>query len=220
MKKESRNPSFQSSHFHRWPLLVLASASPYRKKQLQTLGLEFESHPHGIDEEHEKKVICKKTKSPNFVQICEHLAWKKASHLQGLFPKAVIIGGDQMLEFQGKMMGKPFCFEKALHQLQMLSGETHRLLTSVCVLYDKRVFLHTERACLSMRRLSREDLEAYIRKDQPLDCCGSYRIEKSGITLFHKIQCEDFSALIGLPLIFITETFLRLKMNPFLLIQE
>ena len=101
-------------------------------------------------------------------------------------------------------MGKPHTFEKARKQLQQLQGQTHQLITAVTLLSEdfERHLNHI--TYLTMRNLSDLEIDNYLKKDEPYDCAGSYKIEKHGIILFSEIKTDDFSAIQGLPLIWIS----------------
>jgi septum formation protein len=184
--------------------LLLASTSPYRRELLGKLGLAFEAKAPICNEESFKKSI----KDP--VTLASTLAFEKAKSLAN--SQNIVIGGDQLValvtdalnEKHPVILGKPKTFEKACEQLTTLSGNTHELITAVCVIAggEATPLLNTTR--LSMRKLTAAEIENYVRLDQPLDAAGSYKIEKSGLTLFEKIECEDFSAIQGLPLLALT----------------
>ena len=197
--------------------LILASSSPYRKKQLENLKVDFKFCSPRINEKKEKENLKKTlTKKGGRSKIySQKLALSKALSLKNFFPNSIIIGGDQIVEFKDKILEKPLTPKKALEQLQMLSNQTHKLVTSLCVLSEKKQFIHTEVAHLKMRKLSIEDIKLYLKDDKPFDSCGSYKLEKSGFKLFRKIQCEDPSSLIGLPLISLIRALSKLKVNLF-----
>ncbi len=172
--------------------LVLASTSVYRQELLKRLGLSFKSQAPGIDEDAEKD----KGLSPQ--KLAEHLAGLKARSL--LTPGQVVVGGDQLVHFQGQILGKPGSVKAAIEQLLSMSGQSHDLITAVCVSSDQGEVLFTDITRMTLRNLTRSEVERYVEHDQPLDCAGAYKIEKLGITLMEKIETEDFTAIQGLPL--------------------
>jgi len=103
------------------------------------------------------------------------------------------------------ILGKPGSIEAACKQLEMMQGNTHRLITAVWTIYKGKAHPLLDITEIEMRELSKEQIEAYVRKDLPLDCAGSYKMEKSGLTLVSKVKSQDFSAIQGLPLIGITK---------------
>lgn len=173
--------------------IVLASASKYRQELLARLGLPFVSEAPRIDEEKEK--------DPSLAPqaLAEHLALLKAQSL--LHPERVVIGGDQLVALGSEILGKAHTVEKACAQLEKMQARTHELVTAVCVIAEDRILPFTNITRLTMKALSRAQIEAYVNLDRPLDCAGSYKIENHGIALFEKIETDDFTAIQGLPLI-------------------
>lgn len=173
--------------------LLLASTSKYRQAQLAQLGLPFHTQKPLIDEEKEK--------DPRLtpLNLAVHLAYLKAKSLAQ--DNRVVIGADQLVSFNGKVLGKPGSREKAIHQLLEMQGQRHELVTSVCVFDGNQPHPFTDITILHMKKLTREQIERYLDLDEPFDCAGAYKIEKHGISLFHQIESQDFSAIQGLPLL-------------------
>jgi septum formation protein len=182
--------------------LVLASTSVYRQELLKRLGLSFSAQAPLFDEEKSKNT------SIEAGQLCQYLAQQKALSLA--HKSSVVIGGDQMVVLNGKIRGKPKTVEKAKAQLLEMQGQTHELLTAVSVIHPEYQVHFREICSMRMRTLSSLDIENYIQLDNPLDCAGSYKIEKSGVCLFEKIDCSDFTAIQGLPLIRLTHELLKM----------
>lgn len=183
--------------------LILGSTSIYRKELLTKLGIPFEAIKPSCDEENLKKQLLSVNKTPT--QIAEALSVAKANSLHVKFPNDVIIGGDQMVDFDGQIIGKSKNFEKAKEQLSAMSGRTHQLITSVALIYDDKKHILNHVSKMKMKKLTVHEIENYLHKDVPFDCSGSYKIEQSGIALFEKIECDDFSAIQGLPLMWISQ---------------
>lgn len=184
--------------------LILASTSPYRKALLERLGLRFECRAPGVDEDAVKAIGL----SPR--ELAERLAIEKANavaHRESR-PDAAIIGSDQLVAFDGRVLGKPGTIEGAVEQLMLIAGCEHELITAMAVVRGPEIFRHTDIARLRIRLLDQEEITRYVLADQPLDCAGSYKLEARGITLFESIECADHSAITGLPLIALT-TILR-----------
>lgn len=174
--------------------LVLASTSPYRLELLKKLGLDFTTAAPQCDEDFYKAQI----KDP--YQLANRLAEEKASSLAKA--DICVIGGDQLVHLNGnQILGKPKTFEKAFEQLTSMQGKTHYLITAICVVSGGKKHSFTNTTEIQMRPLSSEQIQSYLELDQPFDCAGSYKIEKSGLTLIEKMVCEDFSAIQGIPLI-------------------
>lgn len=175
--------------------LILASTSPYRKMLLTNRGLKFTAVAPQCDED------SLKDPSLSGTELTRKLAKAKAESLQPLYPKAFIIGSDQVLEWKGHIFGKPKTKERALDQLLQLQGQTHQLVTSLHLLSGSRAWTHTEIVSLTMHPWTEAELQRYIEADLPLDCAGSYKLEKRGLLLFKEIQAQDYESIIGLPLL-------------------
>ncbi|MBX3040126.1 MAG: septum formation protein Maf [Bdellovibrionaceae bacterium] len=173
--------------------LILGSTSPYRRELLERLGISFETRKPLIDEEAEKDPSL----SPE--ELARHLAFKKAESL--LTPGCVIIGGDQLVSFEGQILGKPGHREKAIEQLLAMNGKAHDLLTAICVLDGNQILHHLDSTRIHFKKLERSQIEKVVDLDEPFDCAGAYKIEKHGIALVEKIESEDFTAIQGLPLL-------------------
>lgn len=173
--------------------LILASTSKYRQELLSRLAYNFTARPPLVDEEKEK--------DPRLTprELAEKLARMKAESLRS--EDSIIIGGDQLVAFEGRILGKAHTIENAIAQMQAMQGKTHELITAICVISGDKVIPYTDITRMHMKALSREQIERYIQLDMPLDCAGTYKIEKHGIMLFDKIESQDFTAIQGLPLI-------------------
>lgn len=180
--------------------LVLASTSRYRKAQLERLGVAF---------------ICI---APNYAEdpvagiaagdLPLHHARHKALAVaqQTGAPLTWILAADQGVVWQSgadsELLGKPHTPAKAVDQLLQLSGQPHLLRTGVALLLaDGTLLDRVVDVTLHMRPLSRAEATDYVARDQPLDCAGSYRIESLGPWLFDKVDCNDPTAIEGLPLL-------------------
>ena len=180
------------------PDLVLASTSIYRRAQLKRLGVPFRCRVPLIPED-ELKIG-----DWNPRALAEHLARAKVESLRDAEPHATIVGSDQLVSFEERIFGKPGSTERAVAQLSALSGKPHTLITALVVWHAGRAYVHTDLTTLYMRPLGIEEIERYVAADHPLDCAGSYKIEERGITLFERIETHDYTAIVGLPLIFLT----------------
>lgn len=175
--------------------VVLASGSRYRQELLTRLLDKFDCCPPDVDED----VVKQSGLSPS--ATAEELARRKAAWAATKYPDRVIIGSDQLVDLEGRILGKPGTAERARSQLAMLSGRPHRLLTAVCVRGPERSIEFLDTTTLWMRNLTMGEIAACVERDQPLDCAGSYRIEGRSISLFERIDCSDQSAIMGLPLL-------------------
>lgn len=175
-------------------MIILASTSRYRRELFARLGLPFESHAPPVDEDEWKE----RGLTPK--ALAEELAVAKAVSLAAQFPEAILIGSDQVCACDGTILHKPQTVERAREQLQFIAGREHQQFTAVAVWQAGQVRKHTDVTTLRVRPLSSAEIERYIAVDSPLDCAGSYRLEKAGIALFDAIVSDDHTAIIGLPL--------------------
>ncbi|MAT23532.1 MAG: septum formation protein Maf [Sandaracinus sp.] len=175
--------------------LILASTSPYRRELLDRLGVPYEAVPHHCDE----GPVMAAGGPPE--AGAGALARAKAESLREACPGAWILGSDQVAEVDGAILGKPGTPEKARAQLARLAGRAHRLVTAVCLLGPEgQRSEHVDVHGMHLRALSEAEVARYVAREAPLDCCGSYKIERLGIALFERIEGRDFTAITGLPL--------------------
>ncbi len=135
--------------------------------------------------------------------LAERLALAKAKAVASQFPQAVVIGSDQVADLHGQSLGKPGTHDKAVAQLRLMRGQTVVFQTAVAVVCQDSGFEQHSLATVRVkfRNLSDEEIENYLRIEQPYDCAGSAKSEGLGIALLDSIDSDDPSALIGLPLI-------------------
>ena len=180
------------------PELILGSSSPYRRELLERLRLPFTVVSPKIDE------TPKAGETPPETAL--RLALEKARHIAQSHPNALIIGADQVATVNGEQIGKAGGFDKALAQLQMMRGKTALFHSALC-LYDARNDTYQLENIITQttfRDLPDDDLAAYLRIEQPYDCAGSAKVEALGITILEKVESDDPTALVGLPLIALT----------------
>jgi len=183
--------------------LVLASGSPYRRELLSRFGLAFETASPGCDE----------TPLPGEAPAATatRLALAKARSLQGRFPDALIIGSDQVASSGGVRYEKPGTHDNAVRQLRALSGKAAEFHTAVALLDAKSGEAHSRVVpCrVLFRTLDEARIERYLRREQPYDCAASAKAEGLGIALIARIESDDPTSLIGLPLIALSELLER-----------
>lgn len=175
--------------------LVLASSSRYRRELLQRLGLPFETWKPEVDE---TPLV---GEPPRETAI--RLARLKAEAGAKKFPKAWIIGSDQVADLDGRAIGKPGTFENARRQLRDVSGHSVFFHTALCV-FNARLERRHERLVtmeVAFRRLSDAEIDRYLEREHALDVAGSAKSEGLGIALLSRLHGEDPTALVGLPLI-------------------
>jgi septum formation protein len=175
--------------------LILGSTSRYRRELLQRLRIAFDVVSPDVDE----------TPLPGETPhaLATRLALAKAQAVAALHPNAVVIGSDQVADLNGEPLGKPGTHERAVLQLQRMRGQTVIFQTAVSVVCQASGFEQTELAQIKVRfrDLSDDEIEAYLRAEEPYDCAGSAKSEGLGIALLDAIDNDDPTALIGLPLI-------------------
>lgn len=178
--------------------LILGSSSPFRKELLERLGLDFTCQSPEIDET--------PLKGETPAQLAGRLSVLKARAIAKNNPGCVVIGSDQVLDLDGKCLGKPLTHEKAIQQLTDMSGKTVTFHSAMCVIdaqgNEQTADITTE---LVIRELSPEAIEAYLQHEKPYRCAGSAKIEKMGIAIIREFRSSDPTAIIGLPLIRLTE---------------
>ena len=181
--------------------LLLASASETRLSLLRNAGIEVTAHPARIDEDTIRTALEAEGAHPR--DIADALAEMKARKLADRNPAALVLGCDQVLEFERKAFGKPASLQHARDQLLMLRGQTHRLLSAL-VLYDKGtpIWRHIGRVDLTMRSFSESWLDGYLTRnwESLRHAAGGYKLEEEGIRLFTAIE-GDYFTVLGLPLL-------------------
>ena len=188
-----------SPQLNRGPALVLASSSSYRRALLERLGLPFSVVPPEIDESPTDREL------PAATSV--RLAEAKARAVAVRYPDALIIGCDQVAACDGAAVGKPRDRDDAVQQLRAMRGRTIIFHTALALLNARtgRCQQALVDVASTFRELGDAQLAAYIDRDQPYDCAGSVKCEALGIALFSRIASDDPTALIGLPLIRLTD---------------
>ena len=186
-------PAFASAAL---PRLVLGSSSPYRRELLTRLGQPFETRSPDVDE------TPRPGEAP--LALARRLAEIKARAVAQAFgDDVVVIGSDQVADLAGQPLGKPGHHAGAVEQLRAMSGQLVRFHTAVCVMRPRtgHVLQDVSSVAVTFRTLRDDVIEAYLRREQPYDCAGSAKCEGLGITLLDRIESDDPTALVGLPLI-------------------
>lgn len=175
--------------------LVLGSTSRYRRELLERLGIRFEVAAPGVDE------AARPGEAP--AALAARLALEKAEAVAARFPRAVVIGSDQVADLDGEALGKPGDHANATAQLSRMRGRTVLFHTAMSVVCRESGFVQQDVAVVRVRfrELSDAEIQAYLRAEQPYDCAGSAKSEGLGIALLDAIESDDPTALVGLPLI-------------------
>lgn len=175
--------------------LILASSSPFRRELLERLGVSFEQHVPSVDE----------TPLPgeSAAVLVERLAVAKARAVATRFPEGLVIGSDQVCVLGDSILGKPGNHARAVRQLEEVSGREVLFLTGLCVCNASASSLQTAVVPyrVHFRALDPEQIETYLTRERPYDCTCSFRSEGLGIALLERMEGEDPTALVGLPLI-------------------
>ena len=179
------------------PFIILASGSASRRQQLKDLNFKFKVEVSGIDEEVYKKNLSTYSKG----QVAQQIAQAKVEKVALKYPKALVLGGDQMACLGQQIFNKPLTKKQAFQSLKQLQGKTHILWTALYIRYGEKTFSHLEKNKMTMRALNDTQIKAYVQQAKPLKCAGAYALERYGIGLFKKIETQDQSAIIGFPLI-------------------
>ncbi|MGA0610295.1 Maf family nucleotide pyrophosphatase [Caldimonas sp. KR1-144] len=190
------------------PRLVLGSTSRYRRELLERLRLPFDVDRPAVDE------TAQPGEAP--AALAERLALEKAREVAMRHPGAVVIGSDQVADLDGQAIGKPGTHERAVEQLRSMRGRTVVFQTAVAVVNASTGFEALRRVPVQVRfrALDDDEIETYLRLEQPYDCAGSAKSETLGIALLEAITSDDPTALVGLPLIATCELLRQAGIDP------
>jgi septum formation protein len=185
--------------------IILASKSKVRKEILEKHKIRCEVKPSNIDEDIVKKTLIKKSASPEI--ISKNLAELKANKVSINQENKIVLGADSVIDLDGELISKPESREEALTILKKLNGRKHRLISSVCISRNGfMIWNYTDKAELTMKNLSDEDLKIYLSKisDEALYAYNVYQIEGEGRNLFSNIDGDE-DTIMGLPVFKIKE---------------
>lgn len=186
--------------------LILASGSRYRQEQLRGLGLTFASSPADIDESRQPEEVP--------LRLAQRLAKTKARTVFTKHPQSVVIGADQVCAQENNVLGKPGEASRACEQLERLSGRVVTFHSAVTVVGPDAEYSFSVPTEVAFRTLTRNEIERYVELDEPFDCAGAVKSEKAGSLLFEYVKSNDPSALIGLPLIELSNILRQFGINP------
>ena len=180
--------------------LILASKSKVRKEILDKYNIIVKIQPSAIDEDPIKQSLIKQKASPEI--ISKNLAEIKAIRVSQKNSDMLVLGADSVIDLDGELISKPENREEAFNILKKLNGRKHNLVSSVCISKNgSMIWNYTEKATLTMKKLSVEDLKNYLSKisDSSLYSYNVYQIEGEGRKLFMKIE-GDKDTIMGLPI--------------------
>jgi len=190
------------------PKIILASSSRYRRELLQRLGVSFESLSPDVDET--------RLEGESALDLVRRLSERKAmAGAQQTDSGSIVIGSDQVATVDDEILGKSGSHERAVAQLRQLSGKRVTFYTGLCLfnMADQSLQLDVIPFHVTFRSLEDRQIERYLRHEQPYDCAGSFRSEGQGITLFKRMEGDDPTALVGLPLIRLTQMLAEAGIN-------
>ena len=172
--------------------IILASKSKVRKKILDQNNISVQVQPSNIDEDLVKKSLIKEKSSPE--NIAKNLAELKANKISQKEINFLVIGADSVIDLNGELISKPRDRKEAMHILQKLNGKKHYLVSSVCISKNgSMVWNYTDKAILTMKNMTNNDLENYLSKisDDDLYAYNVYQIEGEGKNLFSNIEGDE-----------------------------
>ena len=179
--------------------IILASKSKVRKKILEDNQINCIVEYSNVDEDSVKKSLLKEKASPEI--ISKNLAELKANKVSQKIAEKLVLGADSVIDLDGKIISKPTNRDEALQILQSLNGQTHHLISSVCISQNgSMIWNYTDKASLTMKQMREDELISYLGKvsDEALYAYNVYQIEGEGRSLFSKIE-GDKDTIMGLP---------------------
>ena len=180
--------------------IILASKSKVRKNILDNNNILSSVRPSNVDEDVVKESLIKEKASPEI--ISKNLAELKANKVSLTELDQLVLGADSVIDLEGELISKPENREEALFILKKLNGKTHSLISSVCISKNgSMIWNHTDKATLTMKKFSDEDLRKYLSKisDEALYAYNVYQIEGAGRNLFLEIEGDE-NTIMGLPI--------------------
>ena len=179
--------------------IILASKSGVRKKILENNQIRFTIEHSNVDEESIKNSLLKENATPEIVS--KKLAELKANKISQKRSGELVLGADSVIDLNGKIISKPVNRSEALQILRDLNGQTHHLISSVCISQNgSMIWNYTDKAALTMKQMSENELISYLAKinDEALYAYNVYQIEGEGRHLFSKIDGDE-NTIMGLP---------------------
>ena len=180
--------------------IILASKSGVRKKILEKNQIKCIVEPSNVDEDSIKDSLLKENASPEI--ISKNLAELKANKISQKRNGDLVLGADSVIDFKGRIISKPINREEALEILRNLNGQTHHLISSVCISQNgSMIWNYTDKASLTMKQMREEELISYLANisDEALYAYNVYQIEGEGRSLFSRIEGDE-DTIMGLPI--------------------
>ena len=179
--------------------IILASKSPRRRELMEMLKLPFEIIVSDIDEQIDY--------DNDLVKEIEKLSFRKADAVYQENKDALVIGSDTIVKIGNDVLGKPNSVEQAKEMLRELSDNTHEVVTGVTIICNDQVETFSSVANVTFYPLSEEEIDEYVKTNEPMDKAGSYAIQGDGAKFIRSIE-GDFYTIVGLP---VGELYHRLK---------
>ena len=179
--------------------IILASKSGVRKKILEENQIKCIVVPSNVDEDSVKDSLLKENATPEI--ISKNLAELKANKISQKKNGYLVLGADSVIDFKGKIISKPINRKEALEILRDLNGQTHHLISSVCISQNgSMIWNYTDKASLTMKKMKEDEIVNYLAKisDEALYAYNVYQIEGEGRSLFSKIDGDE-NTIMGLP---------------------
>ena len=179
--------------------IILASKSGVRKEILEKNQIKCIVEPSNVDEDNVKDSLLKENATPEI--ISKNLAELKANKISQKINDILVLGADSVIDLKGKIVSKPTNRTEALKILQDLNGQTHQLISSVCISRNgSMIWNYTDKASLTMKKMREDELTNYLDKisDEALYAYNVYQIEGEGKSLFSKIDGDE-DTIMGLP---------------------
>jgi septum formation protein len=178
--------------------IILASASPRRKEILKAAGLKFSIDAGDYEEDMNMKL------KPH--QLAKFLSSKKAGAIAVKYTNALVIAADTFIVFKDSLLGKPHTKEEALRMLTLLNGKSHSVITGFTIIDTdtKKKLSRSVETRVYFRKMTAQEIEAYVKTGEPLDKAGAYAIQGIGAVIVKKIEGDYFNVM-GLPLSSLTE---------------
>ena len=179
--------------------IILASKSGVRKKILEENNIKCKIVPSNVDEDSVKESLLKERASPEI--ISKNLAELKANKISQKKTGVLVLGADSVIDLNNKIISKPVNRDEALTILRDLNGQTHHLISSVCISQNgSMIWNYTDKASLTMKKMRDDELISYLAKisDEALYAYNVYQIEGEGRSLFAKIEGDE-DTIMGLP---------------------
>src|SRR5690349_17467792 len=175
------------------PALILASASPRRSELLRQLDLQFKVVVSEVPEIHHDDLTA--------LEVSRINAYRKARAVAKKFPDSLVLGADTLVYLDATLFGKPASLEQAYEMLQRLQGQTHQVVTAICLLHlrERRQKVFTETTLVTFRALDAVGIRRYLNRVNPLDKAGAYAIQEEGDLIVEKIA-GSYTNVVGLPL--------------------